>query len=321
MIELQNWFNKYRTNLTAIGVIGKFRGKSSLLEIKCKHHGLLSKFGNPSTPNFESLEKKTFDCPKCSKRYKPTEAEAISELNSILPSRGLIFNSFLKTYQGRHTKCQLSCIFHGDLTKFKEYRYPDIDNLMNAKSGCFLCAKEQHQLSNMLKKMHQFDATRNLYYAEFLDRQTSKLVAYKIGVCFRTIKLRYYEKGQITRGIKIGKKLIIKLPNILCLLTEIVILAESFKERKYPPQLENWGKSECFRSDVIGIDSLDNLTRYVEHAKQFFSLVVKSSALSPEEKEAALDKWKSMGYGTDNQLNGDDIFRNNLIKILHSKSK
>lgn len=317
-----DFFVSSRQHLSTKGVVGAFQGKQSKVLIECTRHGLLADFKNPSTPTFETLEKRSFDCPKCTGLYHPTAKEAINELSQILPRVNLKFKAFKDGYTGRSSRCELICRFHGDLSKHEGYSFPDLDALLNAKVTCFLCARERHTLTHLLKNPAHFEIPRKLYYLELLDSVTHKTIAYKIGVSIRELSLRYHERGLSKRGLELGKVQELMLPNVLCLLAEVIILARFHQFKTYPEQLRNWGMTECFGEDILNINSRDMLQEYSESAKQLFHYVLNTSNLSHSTKEKARQAWTAMGYpSVESTTKVDPEIEFNLRRVLSEKSK
>ncbi|MFT5813171.1 MAG: hypothetical protein ACI9VT_000911, partial [Psychroserpens sp.] len=288
-----DYFKSTKKHLTIKGIIGAYKGMMTPTSIRCQTHGFLKDFGNSSTPNFESLQNRTFDCPKCKVGYHPTEAECITEINNRI-SLGIKFVGFHGKYCGRSTPCILNCYFHGDLSSYCDYTFPDVDRIINQNISCYMCAKERRTLSTVLGNSHQFHVLRTLYYAEFME-DTSQCMTYKIGVRFGSMKQRYPDKTLNDRGLILCRYISVKLPNILACIAEVVALAAFYNYKNRCKKFNNWGMSECFGEDVIGINDKENLEMLVSHSTSFFGDILNSSKLSSKERKQAKSDWEKIG--------------------------
>jgi hypothetical protein len=295
-IQLVTDYFKSTKNLTIEGIIGAYKGMMTQTSIHCKKHGFLKDFGNPSTPNFEYLQKRKFNCPKCKGRYHPTEAECITEINNRI-SQGVQFVGFHRKYCGRSTPCLLNCTEHGDLSSYSDYTFPDVDRILNQSISCYMCAKERHTLSTVLRNPHQFHVLRTLYYAEFME-DTSQCMTYKIGVRFGSMKQRYPCKTLNDRGLILCRYISVKLPNILACIAEVVTLSAFYNCKKRCEKFNNWGMSECFREDVIGINDKENLEMLVSHSASFFGDLLNTSKLSSKKRKQAKSEWEKIELPT-----------------------
>ncbi|KPZ72965.1 hypothetical protein AN944_00654 [Shewanella sp. P1-14-1] len=286
--------NKFITkNFPLLSVEGaiNYEGNQSRAIVRCKEHGLGSEFGNKWEPTFESLNYGS-NCPKCSKIYAPTEVEAFEYVNIVASEKGMFVPYFKGHYKGAKTRCNVVCEHHGDLSAFNDFSWPTIDNICNAKTSCFLCAKERHTLVCLLKNPIGFSSPRKLYYIEFTDVETQLVRAYKIGVFAGTFRQRWSESRLRREGLYISKKIIKNCTSIDACLTESYILRKYSNENIFFPPLKNWGATECFHSDVIGIDEDCNLDQLHEEAILDFSNIIKNIDLSFLERLEVNRAWQ-----------------------------
>ncbi|MDC8832944.1 hypothetical protein [Alteromonas gilva] len=287
-------------HLVVIGIVGKYIGKASKVKVECQKHGKGWLFGKPWTPTFESLFLGC-GCPKCSQTYNPTEVEVLQSANELLDTTSLKLIGFKGTYKGAHSRCILHCEFHGNLSNYDDYAFPKLDHITNALQTCYKCAKERHTLLSTLRHPQHFEKTRKLYFVELADQATEKVLAYKVGLTFSKISQRFNHSRLQERQLKIARYQMIELPNIVACLAEVMALAFHSKKVIYFERLHNWGATECFSKDVLGIDSELGLKELVSNSLSYFECVLKTTKLSRQEQLLAMKAWRKIDLHKPNQ--------------------
>lgn len=287
-------------HLVVKDVLGKYIGKTSKVKVECKKHGKGWLFGKPWTPTFESLFMGS-GCPKCSQTYNPTEEEAIAKANQLLRNKKVRILKFKGKYKGANSKCILHCKYHGDLSLFKNLAFPTLDSITNQGVTCYKCAKERHTLTSTLRYPQHFESVRKIYYLEMSDRHTGKVLAYKIGLTFRGINYRFNNAQLEKRGLSISKFQIVEMPNIVACVAEVFALSLYSEKTFFCKKLNNWGGTECFLDDVIGINSQLGLRNLIAASLIYFEEMLKASRLTKQEQLLAIKAWKKIDLQKINQ--------------------
>ena len=290
-------------HLVVKDVLGKYIGKTSKVKVECKKHGKGWLYGKPWTPTFESLFMGS-GCPKCSQVYNPTEAEVLQSANKLLNSTSLKLVGFKGAYKGAYSRCILHCEFHGNLSNYDDYVFPKLDHITNTLQTCHKCAKERHTLISTLRHPQHFERSRKLYYVEFTHRNTGKVLAYKVGLTFSGINQRFYRSRMENKKLYISRCQILEVPNIIACISEVLALAFYANKAIYFEKLHNWGATECFSEDVLGICSQQGLQELVSKSFSYFGQILKSTKLTNIEKQRAIDEWKSLDY-----LHGNPVIK------------
>lgn len=125
------------SKLTINEFIDGYHGVYTRCSVTCVIHGDSLKWENPWSPTCVLL-KKGANCPKCSKRYAETEAEALKNINKII-DKNLEVISFDEKYNTVNTRCIVECKNHGNGRDWGNPWMPKIKSLKKG-SGCPKCA-------------------------------------------------------------------------------------------------------------------------------------------------------------------------------------
>ncbi len=117
-----------------IGLLEPWKGSQTRTVLECKTHGRGDEFGMPWTPVFSSVTQGV-GCPKCSGKYKYTEQETISAINST----GYNFHCFIDGFSGVQSKVIVECPIHGIGSNFDNPWTTTVANLKLGK-GCPKCS-------------------------------------------------------------------------------------------------------------------------------------------------------------------------------------
>lgn len=101
----------------------EFKGCDSHVSIICKVHGVFSQRADTHAEGK--------NCPKCMKRYKPTNEEFIANSKSKFKDK---FNYLRAIYKNARTKITITCILHGDFNILPL-------NHLKSNGGCPKCSK------------------------------------------------------------------------------------------------------------------------------------------------------------------------------------
>lgn len=135
---LERFKKEINPKYKVIGFTKKYTGKRTSCVVECDIHGNGSEWGNPWTPNVDTLLR-GFGCPKCSKQYKPSEKEALENLKNILINNTISILGFKLNYKGKETKCIVKCDIHGNGCDWGNPWTPTISNLKRGIS-CPKCS-------------------------------------------------------------------------------------------------------------------------------------------------------------------------------------
>jgi hypothetical protein len=261
--QIKERFVRDSPQITVKGFAESFHGKSTRVLLYCSKHGNFYDWSRPSTPTVESiLSKNGCGCVKCKKQFYPDALEASKQIHHALKSTPLSFIEFGEKYHGRKTSCKLLCEHH----PYIPYN-SNIDHIVNSQlKGCPKCIKDGHHLRACIKNISSRFAPRTLYYVEIRKNNNDQFVAYKIGLSHRTLHQRFPRGTLEKRNLKISYISSIELPNIIAAITEVFVLAKFHQKLNYPKSMHNWGKTECFEGDALGIREGGKLQDYVEMA-------------------------------------------------------
>lgn len=112
----------------------RFTAKTKVI-LSCKEHGKGSDFCNPWLPVADSVMQ-GYGCPKCSGKYKYTQAEYIDQLSVL----GFKFINFIGEFRGIQTKVNLDCPIHGTGSTFGTPWNPTLVNVIYHRKGCPKCS-------------------------------------------------------------------------------------------------------------------------------------------------------------------------------------
>lgn len=134
---LKEWIEVVNaTKYHFVGVIGKFSGKRTRINVSCPVHGCGNKFGRPWIPRFEDLLRGN-GCPKCAGLYNSSASEYKSLVEHTTPYKLV---NYIEPIKGKHTCVNLRCPTHGEGQDFGTPWLPSLNNLL--KGGrCPKCQK------------------------------------------------------------------------------------------------------------------------------------------------------------------------------------
>lgn len=137
-IEVINNFNNTPLSKLIISSIPEYKGAKSVCHVICSLHGEGWQWRNPWLPKLTKLKGRA-ECPKCTKKYKPTESEALEIVASALPQH-LTLKKFIE-YKGLDkSRCYIHCQKHGSGWKWGNQWIPTAGNLKDNKRGCPKCS-------------------------------------------------------------------------------------------------------------------------------------------------------------------------------------
>lgn len=124
-----------KNHLRVVRINGE--GKRGRCVMECRHHGQSSEWGTPWLPSVATI-KRGANCPKCTSRYRRTEAELAKHAKDILPS-SLNLRRIL-TFNGSKSVCEIECVEHGLGTQWDNPWTPTVAALTQ-RNGCPKCGK------------------------------------------------------------------------------------------------------------------------------------------------------------------------------------
>ena len=136
-------------------VDNKFEGVNSKCVMECSEHGKGNDWGNPWNPTANSL-KNGSDCPKCSRKYKHTPNDVLTEFNALDPQLKII--GFVNNqYENNHSKCILECKEHGKSNEWEIPCTPSVKDLRKSFT-CIKCTNKykytKEEIINQLNELN-----------------------------------------------------------------------------------------------------------------------------------------------------------------------
>ena len=136
------------------GFIDGYKNKYSKLDLTCQIHGRGLEWSNPWNPTVETI-KNGSGCPKCSKKYKYTEEDILTELNENFINKYVI-EGFLGKFNGSFSKCNITCKIHGNGSEWGTPWNPTVKSLREGGNcpKCLNCYRstEKELLSEIREK-------------------------------------------------------------------------------------------------------------------------------------------------------------------------
>lgn len=209
------------------GFAGEFKNQKTKLNLECL------KDGHKWTASIDDIINKGSGCPKCSKKYKPTEQEALQKCIKICKENNYDVIGFVGGYKGAlKTYFEYICKIHGR----QNVQY---HNFVNSGSRCGGCARD---LSG--------------FYGYYPERKDEQDFLYVLNFNNQFIKVgRSFDVDERMKGLRTLSKIPIKKIHKLRVFTathqEIYDyeqeLLEELRERNFQHYVD-WS-NECFEND------------------------------------------------------------------------
>lgn len=132
------------------GFVEGFKNQNTKLNLECL------KDGHKWTASINDIINQGNGCPKCSKKYKPTEQEALQKCVDICKEMNYDVVGFVGGYKNNTSRFEYNCKIHGK----QNVRY---GNFVNKGTRCRGCAKDE-----TIRRLRE-DGNGNGYYPERKD--------------------------------------------------------------------------------------------------------------------------------------------------------
>ena len=290
---------KYTKNNNIIfhGFIDGYKNsKTTKCSVSCEVHGKGENWENPWIPTYDNLKRGT-KCPKCTGNYKESWKEIYSIIKEKSNELGYQFHGLEKEYSSLKNIAKVSCNIHGQGVCFEKKWKPTLSNLKYG-SSCPICSKIERRIEELKNYPELYVNDKYLYFIKIKHKDN---IFYKIGLFKESIDKRYRKKNLIKDDIKIIYKKIIKLPNIIAVMSEYWVL-KNYKDYSINKQeiLKScYGGTECFSYDILQGGDIDIVVNETINNK---NLIFEKLKFTKEQKIKCIE---IINYFNNSKINKD----------------